>query len=345
MGRFIFLLSIGMIAFLNMNARVTLGNVRLNHVSQFEISESILEISNTAKLTIPKGYGLNAGKAILAQFKAGDRVTIEAGYNGDLQTEFTGYISEIDSDIPLVISCEGDLYPLRQTNYVKSYSASATLKQILWEIIPAGTVSLDVGNADIRIGKYQIDNASAFAVLQDLLKDYGLYGSVYNGVLRVGPAYDYGENRQTHEYVIGKNVKKNELKYKRKEDFKVRFKAVASSSNGKKTSVTVGAKELDASERTLNFAGPMTEGELKQKAESALVKVRYDGYTGSITGFGTPRTHAGDALQIRDVLEKDNEYRDGSYLIEKVAVLYNESSGFSRQNTLSYKIGNKAGEA
>jgi hypothetical protein len=174
------------------------------------------------------------------------------------------------------------------------------------------------------------------------MKNYGLYSSVYNGVLRVGLAYDYGENTQTHEYVIGKNVKKNELKYKRKEDFKVRFKAVATNPNGKKTTATVGAKEKDASERTLNFAGPMTKEELKQKAEAAMSKVVYDGYTGSITGFGVPQTRAGDALLIRDDLEPDNNYRDSKYLIEKVDISYNESSGFSRQNTLSYKIENKA---
>jgi phage protein D len=329
-----------MIAFLNMNARITLGNVKLENVSQFEISESILELSNTAKIILPKQYALKADKAILEQFKVGDRVKIEAGYNGDLQTEFTGYVSEIDSDIPLAISCEDDLYPLRQTNYVKSYPASSTLQQILADIIPAHTVGLDAGTAEIKIGKYQIDNASAFAVLQDLMKNYGLYSSVYNGILRVGLAYDYGENTQVHEYVIGENVKKNELKYKRKEDFKVRFRAVATLPNGKKTTAVVGAKEKDASERTLNFAGPMTEAELKQKAEAALAKVRYDGYAGSITGFGVPRTHAGDALTVRDVLEADNRYRDGKYLIERVGISYNESSGFSRQNTLSYKIEN-----
>lgn len=334
-----------MIAFLNMESQINLGNVRLENVSQFEIQESVLEISNTAKITIPKAYALNENKAILEQFKVGDKVVINAGYNGELQTEFTGYISEIDSDIPLVISCEDDLYPLRQTNYVKSYPASATLKQILADIIPPGSIKLDANNPDIKIGKYQIDNASAFAVLQDLQKNYGLFSYVHNGLLRVGLAYDFGDNTQTHEYIIGKNVKQNELKYKRKEDFKIRFKAIANNPNGKKTTVTVGAKEKDASERTLNYAGPMSEVELKRNAESALSKVRYDGYTGSITGFGFPRTRAGDSLTIIDELEIDNQYRGSKYLIEKVEISYNESSGFSRTNTLSFKIENKAQDA
>jgi hypothetical protein len=334
-----------MIAFLNMNAQVTLGKVRLKNVSQFEISENILEMSNTAKITIPRNYALLKDKPILEQFKVEDKVTIESGYDNVFKQEFSGYISEIESDIPLIIHCE-DMYKLRQNNLVKSYKSTASLKQILTDIIPPDTGVNDIVCDDVHIGKYQIDNASTFAVLQDLMKNYGLYSRLNNGVLRVGLAYNYGDNTQTHEYVIGKNVKKNELKYKRKEDVKVRFKAVASNGKGKKkTTVIVGAKEKDASERTLNFAGPLTEKELKQRAESAMKKVVFDGYTGSITGFGSPRTHAGDALTVIDKLEPDRRYRDGKYLIEKVDIAYNESSGFSRQNTLSYKIENTAQNA
>jgi hypothetical protein len=344
MKRFIFLISISMLAFLNMNAQVTLGNVRLKNVSQFEISENILEMSNTAKITIPRNYEKLAGKPILEQFKVGDPVTIEAGYDNVLKQEFSGYISEIESDIPLIVHCE-DMYRLRQNNLVKSYPGTTSLKKILTDIIPLNSGVDNIVCDEVHIGKYQIDNASTFAVLQDLMKNYGLYSRLNNGILKVGLAYDFGEGTQTHEYVIGKNVKKNELKYKRKEDVKVRFKAVANNPNGKKTTVIVGAKEKDASERTLNFAGPMTEKELRQAAEAAMAKVVYDGYTGSITGFGSPQTHAGDALLVIDQLEPDRRYRDGKYLIEKVDISYNESSGFSRQNTLSYKIENTAQNA
>jgi hypothetical protein len=48
-----------------------------------------------------------------------------------------------------------------------------------------------------------------------------------------------------------------------------------------------------------------------------------------------PRTHAGDALTIRDSKEPE---REGTFLIEKVNIGYSDSSGFSRKNTLSYKL-------
>ncbi len=325
--------------FLNMTAQVTLGNVLLKNINQFDIEENILEMSNTCKITIPRNWGKLKGKAILEQFKAGDKMTIDAAYDGNLNREFTGYIREIESDIPLIIHCDDETYPLRQTNYIKSYK-DATLKQILTDIIPS-TLTFDC--PDVRIGKYQIDNASAFAVLQDLMKDYGLYSRLQDGKLRVGLAYDFGEKTTTHIYTINapadrpfdNNVKSNELKFKRKEDFKVRYKAIANNPNGKKTTVIIGNKEKDASERTLNFAGPMTEAELREKALNVMKKTVYDGYTGDITGFGLPLTHAGDSLELRDALEPE---RAGRYLIEKVNITFNESTGYSRKNTLSYKV-------
>ena len=320
-----------MMLFLNMTARVTLGNVFLGNLSEFKINENILEMSNTATIIIPKNYAKLNNKPILEHFQVGDKVLLEAGYNGQLAVEFTGYIREIESDAPVIIHCDDETFPLRQTNYIKSYR-DATLDEILNDIIPK---NIKFEAPEVHIGKYQIDNASAFTVLCDLMKHYGLYSRLQNGTLRIGLAYDFGLNTQNHEYAIGKNVRKNNLKYKRQEDFRVRYKAIANNPDGTKTEVTVGDMSIEASERTLNFAGPMTEEQLRENAISVMAKVVYDGYTGSITGFGLPRTHAGDSLTLKDEFAPE---REGTYLIEKVDVRYNQTDGFSRENTLSYKI-------
>lgn len=322
-----------MLAFLNMNARVTLGNVQLNNVSEFEITESIAEMSNVAKLVVPRNFALRNDVALLQQFKVGDRVIIECGYNDVYHTEFVGYVSEIDSDIPLVIKCD-DMYMLRQNSFVLSYPAGTTLRQVLNDIVPSDII---VEADDMIIGKYIIDNASTFAVLQDLVSNFGLFSRLNNGVLRVGLAYTYGNNTQRHIYKIGGNVKENNLKFRRAEDVKIRFNAVATNPNGSRTTVSVGAQGQNVSERTLNFVGPKSEDELRKQATAALAKVSFDGYQGNIVGFGIPRTRAGDSLTVIDRLEPDNDYREGTYLIEAVTISYG-LGGFSRQNNLSYKI-------
>ena len=324
-----------MLLYRNMISRVTLGRVLLNNISEFEINENILEISNTAKITIPRHYKQLNGKSVLDMFKVGDKMKIEAGYYyGDdvnLQTEFVGYIQEIESDYPLIIHCEDESFVLRQSNFNLSYR-TVTLKQVLSDVMPK---SMSIECPDVNLGKYIIENKSAYSVLQELAKNYGLFSRFYGDKLQVGLAYEFGDDTAEHTYTIGKDVKKNDLKYKRERDVKIKFKAIANNPNGTKTTVEIGSKDGDASERTLNFVGPMTEQELKKIAEGVAKKVIYDGYTGSITGFGTPRTHAGDALNIKDEFEPE---REGKYMIEKVDITYNESSGFSRQNTLSFKL-------
>lgn len=322
-----------MLLYMNMCAQVQLGNVLLKHVTAFDVNENVLEMSNTAKITVPREYGMLAGKKLLEQIAVGNKVVIKCGYDDELDVEFVGYISEIESEMPLVVHCEDETYPLRQTHYNKTYSSGTTLKTILKDIIPS-YISFECPN--VVIGKLIVDNASAFAVLQNLMKDYGLYSRLQNGHLRVGLAYDFGDKSKNHNYVIGRNVKKSDLKYKRKDDVKIRFKAISHNPNGKKTKVTVGSADKDASERTLSFAGPLTEVELKIKARAVMAKYVYDGYTGTITGFCLPRVHAGDALTIKDKYEQE---RDGKYLVEKVDITYNDSEGISRHCSPSFKLG------
>ncbi len=315
----------------NMNSRTTIGQVQLNNITSFEISETVKEISSTAKLTTPKGYGKIGQKPILEIIKVGDPVVIELGYDGQYHVEFSGYISEIESDAPLIISCDDAMWPYKQNNHIKSYK-STNLKQVLTELFP----ELIIDCPDVYLGRFQIDNASSFQVVQELQSNNGLYSRIIGETLKVGLAYDFADQSKTHVYDMRDNVRANDLKYKRKEDTQVRFKATANLPNGKKKTVTIGSKHPNASEKTLNFAGDFTEAQLKEKATACLSKVSFDGYTGSITGIGTPLTKPGDCLKLVD---GQNPEREGTYMIESVAITYDQS-GFSRKNTLSYKTEN-----
>lgn len=337
-----------MLLYLNMTSQIQLGNVQLNNVTSFEITESIDEISNTAKITIPRMFQQLDGKPILEQIKEGDKVVINAGYyrdnDLDIKTEFVGYIREIKSSRPLEIYCDDEMYLLQQTNYVKSYKET-TLLQVLKEIIPS-TIRIEC--PDVNLGKLQIDNASAFVVLQNLKDNHGLYSKMFNGVLKVGlrDLLDANIPGVVHEYTLnptntnGNFIKQNNLTFKRKEDFQLKVRVTATNPNTKdkkkKIQVEVGSKMPNASLISLTYPGRVSESELKAYAESIYNKRCYDGYTGSITGFGVPRVHAGDAVQL---INADDEPGNYKYLVEKTVISYNESGGFSRKNDLSYKIG------
>lgn len=315
--------------YLNMNSKAILGNIQLNNITSFNITQTVQELSSTAKLVVPKAYGKIGQKPILELMKVGDPVKIDLGYNGIYNQEFEGFISEIEADAPLVIHCDDKMWPYKQNNWIKNYK-SIELKPLLQELF----AGLNIDCPQVNLGKMEIDNASSYKVIQDLQSEHGLYSRITGNTLKVGLAYDFADLSKVHTYDIRRDVKANELKYKRKEDMQVRFKAVANLPNGKKKTVMVGSKLPNASEKTLNFAGNFTEAELKQKAEAVLAKAVFDGYTGSVTGFGNPLTKCGDCLKL---IDEQMPEREGTYMIETVELIYDDS-GFSRKNTLSYKV-------
>src|SRR5574344_1487315 len=142
-----------MILYLNMISHVVIGNVELDNVSKIEINESITELSNSAKITIAKAYKRLEDKSILDNIHVGDRVEARLGYysneDKDIAVEFVGYVSEIESDYPLIIHCDDEMYPLKQNNIVKSYK-SATLKQLLSDIVGK---DMKISCPEVNLGK------------------------------------------------------------------------------------------------------------------------------------------------------------------------------------------------
>ncbi|WP_367867897.1 hypothetical protein [Pedobacter sp. WC2423] len=320
------------LAYLNMIAKVTIGKIYFDHINEVEITESVTELSDVAKIILPRFYKQLDGKYPLDYIKAGDVVKIEFGYvETGINTEFEGYVREISADIPLEIICD-QVYPIRQNNFVKSYGA-VTLKNLLTDITK-GTFIKKIESPDVNMGKYLVNNASTYQVLDKVKEQFGFFGKIKGDLLSVGFAWDWRPGFTVkHTYDMQANVKQNDLKYKSKDSFNVRVRVKIRNKKSKEAYIEVGSKDKDATVHTIEYAADTTKV-AKEIAEARLKKSVYTGYTGSITGFGFPLTHAGDSLVIKDSREP---YREGTYLIEKVTKTYN-SSGISRKNELAFKI-------
>lgn len=318
--------------YLNMKARVTVGTIMFEVVNSIKIEESVTQLSTTATIIVPRFFEKLDGKYPLDYIKAGDKVTIEYGYEEiGIYKEFEGYLATISSDVPLVLTCD-QLYPLRQNNYVLSYK-SATLKQLLTDVTK-GTIVKRVECPSVQLGKYLVDNASTYQVLDKIKEQFGFFGRFINDVLYVGFAWDWRPGiTKTHNYNIVGNVKYNNLIYKTRDQFNVRVRVKIRNGKGKAAYIEAGSKNSNATVYTIEYAAS-SEAVAKQIADARLQKSVYDGYTGDITGFGVPRTNAGDTLKIFDEREP---YREGSYLIEKVIKSY-DAEGISRKNTLAFKL-------
>lgn len=329
--RKLFLLSIIAMSYLNMHGKVTIGDLEFTSFNSFTIEESIKETSDKATVVLARNYKELMGKPVLQHIKAGMPVTIECGYNNVLATEYSGYVKPgiPAGDFSLTIECD-ELYPLRQNNFILSYR-SVTLKKLLQAVCPGYTIE----GVDTDLGKIGINNKSTYQVLDYLKREYGFYSRVYGKTLHCGFAFDFSPtNTKKHDYTIGENVKDfSSLKFETDRDFNTRVELHIRQSNGKKEIYKFGSDADDATVRRETSAF-MGSSDAKRKAEALFHQYTYDGYSGSITGFGIPRVHAGDSIQIINQVHPE---RQGTYLVEKETIRY-EDAAIERESNISFKL-------
>ena len=298
--------------YLNLCSRLTIEpqtgrKVVLDRISSAEISKTVEVLGDKATVVIPKRYG--DGKDELTSYiSTGDKVRLELGYNRDLKIEFEGYIREIESGFPMKLHLDDETFLMRSNSFVKSWK-TVKLKEVLEYIAPG----YEIDCHDAELGKFQIDNQSTLTVLRALKEQYGFYSAIRGKKLVCKFKYEIVEAKQVHVYNFSRNVKKSSLKYKRKEDKKIRIRAV-----------TV---------KTMSFTNK-TAKELRELALAEYKRVCFDGFEGSVTGFGVPLTNAGDTLKIVSPREPE---REGRYLIESVTVRYGNAY-YERINRLSYRV-------
>lgn len=317
--------------YFNMTCKVIIGDVVVRYVNDITIEESIKMLEDKATIILPREFYSYSKRNILEFIQVDQPVEIKLGYDNDLKTEFKGFVKSINADIPLRIECEDEMHFLRKTNFSKSF-LSLSLQELLNYIAP--DYDHDIID-DVKLGKFTINNESAYQVLSRLRKDYGLHARFVNSVLVVGFPISM-KPQQVHKININRNVRaqQSDLKFVRKEDIKILLKAISINNNGTRIQEEFG--ERGGVQRTLHFINK-TKSELKLLTEKNYKSLNFDGYQGSIPTWGIPRTKAGDSFDITDP-NYENSERDGQYLIEGVTKKFNGTDGFKRINKLSLKL-------
>lgn len=321
-----------------MSCEVQIGKVLFDRVHSITISSSIKKISDIATIVVPRAFQrtIVGGRTTSMErrnitdfINIGDPVVIRLGYDGKLQEEFKGFVNRIGADQPLQIECMDAMYRLKKSNFSIAFE-NLRLKTLLQHIAPEYSHRV-IDNVDL--GKFTIDNKSAFQVLEELRKNYGLHSYFIEDVLHVAFPISLTPTT-THQYVINRNVRaqSNSLEFVKKEDVKLLLKAISIGDDGKRIFSEFGDK--GGVQRTLHFSGK-TKNELKRLAEKNFKSLSFDGYQGMLPCWGEPKTKAGDAVAVKD--PKYNE-RNGRYLIEGVTIKFNGSEGFMRENQLGLKL-------
>ena len=303
---------------------IKIGSVSFKSVHDVKVTRSIYDLAATAVIQVPvtavlKHAGEPPTHIETAQaVKAGDPVEIKLGYNGTLNTEFTGYVKRLNYKVPLEIECEDEYYRLRFLNCVFSQKET-TLKSCLSTIL----TGIELGEvADLTLKNFVVNNRPGSWVLGYLKKEYGLVAWFgIDGKLNVGKANDV--KGETVKYILRENViNDDELKYQLAADVKLKVKAVCYYKDGTKVEGELG--EEGGEVRTLYYYDVKDAAELKALAQEELKRYSFDGYRGKITTFLLPYALPGMVASIEDKVYNE---RSGDYFIESVETTFGTGGG------------------
>jgi len=306
---------------------VSIGGFLFSQVVSVEIDSSTQRLGNTAKVELPKRAFLYPENRVTLEreIKRGMKVTVKMGYDGDMQTEFTGYVTSVTTtEDRLVVQCEDAAYKLRKPLTNKSWK-KATLKEIMGYITTGIEIEGDLPDVDFE--NFKIVDISAYSALKKLCDECGLVAFFQlTGKLFVGLNFvkKTGEKKIETKYLI-----KNDLTYRSSDEKRIRLEAVSLLKDNKRLRVQVG--DADGEVRTMNFRNVATEEELKKIAENELKKWNYDGFEGGFVGFFTPMVYAGYTV----MLYENNVYK-GSYYC--VGIKTSLGEGLRRRVELGIKV-------
>jgi hypothetical protein len=324
---------------LKLDTYITIGDYEFdNSVVELEIINDIDSLTDTCKITIPKKLQWNGRNIALGEeriLKRGDKVLVQAGYDGVLNTEFIGYVRNIKTGNPVVIECEDGMFLLKKGAKSITYRSRVKLADVLNFFIPKEVKFIC---ADVLLGDYRFNKVTPAQVLEDIKKRYGLYGyfrlitqgSITTSVLYVGLPF-WTDFRKTATFMFGQNyngnggliINSDDLVYRIAEDVRLKVKAININRNNTRNEIEVGDEDGDL--RTAHYYN-VDSATLKQKALQDLERFKYTGYYGSFLTFGEPSVQKGDLVKLIG-----NEYNpDGTYLTKKITKRINTSIGYQQ---------------
>jgi hypothetical protein len=319
-----------------LTCRVTIGDAVFTKISDFDCDKSWKNLGDTASLKlygfvrVVEGDDDTQGEVVKLEdvVAVGDPVEVQLGYDGQLRTEFKGYVAEIKLTIPFEVRLEDEFFHLKRTRVNRTWK-NTTLRKLLADLVPSATLHSSIPS--MSIDSFRADRTTVAGVLKLLRDDYpGLCAYYRDGRLFCGLTYTEFTSSSTVDgaeafFCFQQNIVSDELSYTRKEDVRIKAKVVAMHKNGKKTTTEAG--DPDGEERTIILRTETKDkSELKKLAEAKLAAFKYDGYRGSFTAFGAPFIlHSG----VADLLDEKHPQRSGRYLVDRVKVSFGPN-GFRR---------------
>ena len=288
-----------------------------NAVADCNIVEDVSTLTDTCEIQLPKKIKWQEAVAKNGKppIKRGDKITIKLGYDGDLQTRFTGFIRSVDAKVPITIKCEDGMFVLKSHKVKPKAFKNASLHEIVSYLLEGTSIQFQLMDKNIKVGNWRLTKTHASEELQELKEKMMLssYFRRINGesILYIGLSYPL-DNRKKVKFMHGKNIIDENFEYRDKEDIRVRCEAQSFNAKNKKVTYEYGDKDGDVIKIRMDG---LTENELKKYAIEAVERYKQSGFKGSFETFGQPEVSKCDMVEIHA-----SDGNSGVYLVKKLEI-------------------------
>ena len=300
---------------------------QLSFVTSVEITRDTEKLTDECKVTLPKRLKWDGEAQI--PVKRGDTIKVWTGYGDDLELAFVGYVRNVGFKTPIVLTCEDEMFKLKQMQCTKKAYKTVTLETLL----------KDQGLTDVKVfgeqnlGQFRVTDDTVAALLGRLqengIKSFYRYEDG-KPVLYCGVIFER-DAKPAQVFATGLNIiSDSSLEQQLAANIRLCVKAVSIMPNNKKIKVEVGDK--DGEHRTLHTYNK-SEKDLKAWAEQEIKRLKVDGLSGSFTTFGYKLVDKLDAIGI-----KIDGNKMGVYQVKKNIIKYG-TSGYRQEITLGYRVG------
>jgi hypothetical protein len=314
---------------LTLQARIKIGNTVFERPQAVSISSTWRSPGDVCTILLPNLKGVLEKKYV----KVGMAVTVELGYEEQgMRTEFTGYVRQINPNIPLEVICEDQLYLLRTTNY-HADKTNVSVKDELAAMAKAAGVELAGDVPDLgKFSRLYLDRTGA-DMLDLFIKERGLVAYFRHGKLFVGARFAE-QGLPTITLDTGVHIFTTNLEY-RDETEAFKYRAVAKGFGGNGEYVErkgIGAKSGRLI--TLSYSGVTDPTQLANLAAEELKTLEYVGFYGTVTVPGYMYCEHGWDVNLIHAFYPE---RQGTYRVDEVSTSF-DRGGFRRHIRLGIKV-------
>jgi hypothetical protein len=238
----------------------------IHFAQSYEVVSSWQNMTDTAKLKLPKNVVIrdknkrtfnlrDSNKPLGASmdeippvFMKGDKITIDHGYwgqtpaggeklymtgEGGIPHLFQGYITGVKSGDLFELTCEDNMWKLKQTGTPKKSWQGVAIEDMLKELLAGTGFNLPPARTDrktvlevakslkMKLGAYITDGQDVAKVLEELRSKHSLEAYFRGEELRVGLPVYHEEDARMHHFVFSGekgNIISHSLEFKNKEE-------------------------------------------------------------------------------------------------------------------------------